>query len=56
MIKYRDKKDKYYGFATFETKTSASEAISRGKCLLNGKEIVIKPYKSTTSKPSNCIE
>ena len=52
MIKYRDKKDKYYGFATFETKDSCARAISAGKCQFNGKEIFIKPYKTPGSKPS----
>lgn len=52
MIKYRDKKDKYYGFATFQTKDCALQAISNGSCMLNGKEIVVKPYKTNTSKPS----
>lgn len=53
-IKYRDKKDKYYGFATFQDLESASKALSQGKCILSGHEIVIKPYtvKNTeVSKP-----
>jgi hypothetical protein len=52
MIKYRDKKDKYYGFATFDNQRSTILAISQGNCQLNGKSIVIKPYKTNNSKPS----
>jgi hypothetical protein len=53
MIKYKDKKDKYYGFATFVDKYSATQAISAGTCTLGNKIIFIKPYKQTNnSKPS----
>ena len=31
-IKYRDKKDKFYGFATFKHLESATQALSQGSC------------------------
>ena len=50
FIKYREKKDKKYGFVTFEQKESAAYWISEGKVIIKDLEISIKPYSGPQKK------
>lgn len=45
FIKYKDKKNKKYGFVTFATEESARKCVLCEAIEVNGVEIKIKPYK-----------
>jgi len=45
FIKYKEKKDKKYGFVTFEESATADYWIRVGKISVKNIEIIIKPYK-----------
>lgn len=54
FIKYKEKKDKKYGFVTFEDSATAQYWIEAGKITVKNIDITIKPYKGPgQSHPKN---